>query len=134
MHLHRLHRPRSSPAYVCNNFEYRHLKSHGKKQGPLYTRANECQAYVSFVFVTNHGKKAAIIRSSTTHSGHDIHNVEEQRFAHINEDLLNNIKILVDQVIVCDISLCTYLGRRIQVCVYFIMYMCLYHAQKHCII
>ncbi len=43
------------------------------------TRANSCEAYVSFKFIEETGFTAVVVRQQLTHTGHDLSNPEERK-------------------------------------------------------
>ena len=85
------------------SLRFRHSKPKGKKKGPHETRANSCQAYVSFQFHEVNGINVVIIRKQLEHSGHSVKDQTEKRVSRIDAQLCAYIECLCLQVIIIDI-------------------------------
>lgn len=73
-------------------------KPTGKSMGKACeTRANSCEAYVSFKFIEETGFTAVVVRQQLTHTGHDLSNPEERKKNAINPELLGFVEIWLTQ-------------------------------------
>ncbi|XP_070563193.1 uncharacterized protein [Ptychodera flava] len=82
--------------FKCERFR----KPSGQSTGdPTKSRANACEAYVSYKFVYSADRcmKACIIRTKGHHTGHDLGNEEEKFVSRIHPDLVAYIELLAMQ-------------------------------------
>lgn len=76
----------------------RSSKPSGKSTGKACdTRANACEAYVSFKFQEEAGFTAVIIRQQLSHTGHDLANPGEKKRNPIHPELLGFIEMWLTQ-------------------------------------
>ncbi|XP_049333207.1 uncharacterized protein LOC111194919 isoform X1 [Astyanax mexicanus] len=80
--------------YACE----RSNKAKGQSKGESSkTRANSCQAYVSFKMVREAGYKAVIIRHMLEHTGHNVSNPEELTKNPVDPELLGFVEMWLNQ-------------------------------------
>lgn len=69
-------------------------KPTGKSMGKACkTRANSCEAYLSFKFIEETGFTAVVVRQQLTHTGHDLSNPEERKKNTVNPELLGFVEM-----------------------------------------
>ncbi|XP_035997529.1 uncharacterized protein LOC118564219 isoform X2 [Fundulus heteroclitus] len=80
--------------YACERASKASGQSKGESQK---TRANSCEAYISFKFITDSGFRGVVIHKMLQHTGHDVSNEEDGIKNRIHPELLGFVEMWLTQ-------------------------------------
>ncbi|XP_076144157.1 uncharacterized protein LOC143126130 [Alosa pseudoharengus] len=96
-HIFFLAAKQTSPNYYHHACERGNTSVQKSNGGPCKTRANSCEAYVSFKFIEEASYTAVLIRQKLIHTGHDFKNPEEKKKSPINPELVGFVEMWLSQ-------------------------------------